>query len=83
MARSMRPEQIHKDMLSFGAIRGQDDDGLTHFILRKAANFADLEYASDGSYSLQMRVNGKTYSADGRNMRRMARVWKQWQLEGK
>ena len=83
MAQSTIAEQIHVDMLSYGAIRGKDDDGLTHLILRQDGDYVDLEYASDGSYSLQMSVNGETYSADASNPSRMAQVWEQWCFNNK
>jgi hypothetical protein len=83
MVRPLTSEQIHAVMLSYGAIRGTDDDGLTHYILRQNADYADLEYASDGSYSLELSVNGESYSANGSDPRHMSQVWQRWYAEAK
>ncbi len=79
----MTPEEIHAEVLAHGALTSTDDDGFIHHILRRGADYADLECAPDGSYYLQVRIGSESHSADGREPARMSQVWKRWRSAGK
>ncbi len=79
----MKPDEIHAELIAHGAIRSADDDGFVHHVLRRGADYTDLEFAPDGSFSLHMSKRGKFYSADGQDLGRLKRVWRRWQVEAR
>ena len=79
----MRPEEIHAELIAHGAIRSADDDGFIHHVLRRGADYTDLEFGPDGRFSLHVSRRGKLYSADGRDLKRLDDVWRGWKADGR
>ena len=74
----MTVQEIHTEILMCGAMTSRTEDGLLHHILRQGSNFADLECASDGGYTLQIKIAGEIHSAEDTNSKEMTRLWRRW-----
>lgn len=71
-------EEIHAAILNSGAMTSQCDDGLIHHIIRRGNAYADMECASDGSCTLQIKIGEEVHLAEGDNVRKMAQLWQKW-----
>ncbi|HLY25887.1 MAG TPA: hypothetical protein VKQ72_06075 [Aggregatilineales bacterium] len=75
-------EEIHTAILHSGAMTSQTGDGLVHHIIRRGTAYADMECASDGSCTLQIKIGEEFHSAEGNNARKMAQLWQKWCAHG-
>lgn len=74
----MTHEEIRTEFAVRRAMRILTEDGLSHYILRKGQNYADLEWASGGTYSLLVKIGDETHCADGNYGKQLAQLWRRW-----
>jgi len=75
---TLTAEEIHTAILHSGAMTSQTGDGLIHHIIRRGNAYADMECASDGSCTLQIKIGEEVHTAEGDNIRKMTQLWHQW-----